>query len=66
MSDLSQHNTHAANTCIVSNMIELGVEVMLKIDPSLIYIETNDEAKETLADAMGAHILNCVYKEAGV
>ena len=66
MSELSEHNAHAGNTCIVGNMIELGVEVMLKIDPSYIYVEQNDAAKEALADALGAHILNNVFKEAGV
>ncbi len=66
MSELSEHNTHAGNTCIVGNMIELGVEVMMKIDPSYIYVEQNDAAKEALADALGAHILNNVFKEAGV
>ena len=66
MSELSEHNAHAGNTCIVCNMIELGVEVMMKIDPSYIYVEQNDAAKEALADALGAHILNNVFKEAGV
>lgn len=66
MSELSQHNTHATNTCIVGNMIELGVEVMMRIDPSYVCVESNDDAKEALADAIGAHILNSVYKEAGV
>ncbi len=46
MSELSEHNAHAGNTCIVGNMIELGVEVMMKIDPSYIYVEQNDAAKE--------------------
>lgn len=64
MSDVTQ-NTHAINTCVVGNMIELGVEVMMRIDPSYVCVDQNDLAKEILADAMGAHILNAVFKQAG-
>jgi hypothetical protein len=66
MSDLNQQNVHATNTCIVGNMIELGVEVMMRIDPSYVYVEQNQDAKEALADSIGAHILNSIFKEAGV
>ena len=65
MSDQNQ-NLHASNTCIVANMIELGVEVMCKINPDFIAVGNTTEARDMLAEALGAHLLNNIVKTAGV
>jgi hypothetical protein len=59
-------NLHASNTCIVANMIELGVEVMCKINPDYVAVGNTEDAREMLSEALGAHILNNIVRTAGV
>ncbi len=54
------------NTAVIANMIEVAVEVLCKIEPDLIEVGNSNEAKEDLAEAVGAAILANVVKEAGV
>lgn len=65
MSEMNNVNVHASNTCIVANMIELGVEVMRKVNPDYIAVGNTEEAAEMLAEALGAHIHNNIVRTSG-
>lgn len=54
------------NTVVVANMIELATEVLTKIDPDVIEVGNDFQAKEELAEAVGAAILTNIIKKAGV
>ena len=47
-------------------MIELGVEVMCKINPDYVAVGNTEDAREMLSEALGAHILNNIVRTAGV
>ena len=66
MSDTQNENLHASNTCVVANMIEVGVEVMCKINPDFISVGNTEDAREMLAESLGAHILNNIVRTSGV
>lgn len=54
------------NTSVIANMIEIAVEVLCKIEPDLIEVGNGEQAKEDLAEAVGAAIYTNIVKEIGV
>ena len=64
--ELVDNSVAMQNTAVIANMIEVAVEVLCKIEPDLIEVGNSQQAKEDLAEAVGAAIYNNILKESGV
>lgn len=56
----------AQNLTAIANMIDLGAEVICRINPEYIEVGNDWSAKRDMAEAIGANILTAIIKEAGV
>ncbi len=64
--ELVDNSVAMQNTAVIANMIEVAVEVLCKIELDLIEVGNSQQAKEDLAEAVGAAIYTNILKESGV